>query len=61
MTVKVQDLKKGDLIRAGWLGNGWHEVFLIEECGFDSSKMHMNIEGFKACDIDKDREVECQG
>lgn len=58
MIVKVKNLKVGDLIQASWLGRGWHEVFLIEECGFDSRKMHMNIEGFKACDIYKDEEVE---
>lgn len=58
MMVKVRDLCVGDLIKASWLGSGWHEVFLIEECGFDSRKMHMNIEGFKACDIYKDEMVE---
>lgn len=58
MMVKVRDLRVGDLIKASWLGSGWHEVFLIEECGFDSRKMHMNIEGFKACDIYKDELVE---
>ena len=54
MYVKVRDLRVGDMIKASWLGSGWHEVYLIEECGFDSRKMHMNIEGFKACDIYKD-------
>lgn len=58
MYVKVRDLREGDLIKASWLGSGWHEVYLIEECGFDSRKMHMNIEGYKACDIYKDEEVE---
>lgn len=60
MKVKVKNLKVGDLIQASWLGSGWHKVFLIEECGRDSRKMHMNIEGFKACDIYKDEEVECK-
>lgn len=58
MYVKVRDLREGDIIKANWLGSGWHEVYLIEECGFDSHKMHMNIEGFKTCDIYKDEEVE---
>lgn len=58
MYVKVRDLRAGDMIKASWLGSGWHEVFSIEECGFDSRKMHMIIEGFKNCDIDKDEEVE---
>lgn len=58
MTVKVRDLRVGDQIKASWLGSGWHEVLLIEECGFDSRKMHMNIERYKACDIYKDEEVE---
>ncbi len=58
MLVKVKDLRVGDLIMASWLGSGWHTIFLIEECGCDSRKMHMNIEGYGACDIYKNEEVE---
>ncbi len=58
MYVKIADLRVGDLIKASWLGSGWHEVYLIEECGTDSRKMHLNIEGFKAVDVYKDAEVE---
>ncbi len=38
--------------------SGWHEVYLIEECGAGSRKMHLNIEGYRAVDIYKDDEVE---
>ncbi len=58
MVVKVETLRVGDVIKASWLGNGWHRIFSITECGFDSRKMHMTIEGYTACDIYKDTEVE---
>lgn len=55
---RVEDLRTGDVIKASWLGSGWHKVYSIEECGFDKNKMHLNIEGFGNVDVYKSERVE---
>lgn len=58
MSVKISDLRVGDIIQASWLGSGWHKVFDIRPSYADSRKLNLNIEGFGNTDIYMDEYVD---
>lgn len=64
MMVKFSELRKGDLIKASWLGSyrgsEWHEVLDVNPSYSDSRKVRVNIEGYGSIDRDKNDTIERQ-
>jgi len=64
MWVKISDLRRGDMIKAAWLGtykgSEWHRVEDVNPSYADSNKLRVNIEGFGSREFDRSDTIERQ-